>query len=101
MFKRILVAVLLSTATGAAFSADNASTFPQRPVRIIVNVTPGGGIDIASRLVADKLSKRFGQPVIVENKPGASGNLAASDVFRARGPIAYWRWSMCSTDSAM
>ncbi|HEX4408601.1 MAG TPA: tripartite tricarboxylate transporter substrate binding protein [Xanthobacteraceae bacterium] len=83
MFKHIVVTALfvLAVAT-AALRAEDAS-FPQRPIRIIVNVTPGGGIDIASRVVADKLSKKFGQPVIVENKPGASGNLAASDVFRA------------------
>jgi tripartite-type tricarboxylate transporter receptor subunit TctC len=80
----VAAALLILLAPVMSRAQDATASFPQRPIRIIVNVTPGGGVDIATRLVADKLGKRFGQSVIVENRPGASGNLAAEDVFRAQ-----------------
>ena len=67
----------------AVVQAQPATDYPNRPVRIIVNVTPGGGVDIATRLVAQKLSERLGQPFIVENRPGAAGNAGAEAVYRA------------------
>jgi tripartite-type tricarboxylate transporter receptor subunit TctC len=54
----------------------SAQTYPARPVRIIVGFPPGGGADTAFRIVANWLSERFGQPVIIENKPGAATNIA-------------------------
>ena len=59
----------------AAFQAG-AQTFPNRPVKLVVGFTPGGGVDIAARTLAPKLSELIGQPVIVENKPGAGTNIA-------------------------
>ena len=53
-----------------------AQTFPSRPVKLVVGFTPGGGVDIAARTLAPKLSELIGQPVIVENKPGAGTNIA-------------------------
>ena len=50
--------------------------FPTRPVKLVVGFTPGGGVDIAARTLAPKLSELIGQPVIVENKPGAGTNIA-------------------------
>ena len=67
----------------AVVQAQPATDYPNRPVRIIVNVTPGGGVDIATRLVAEKLSERLGQPFIVENRAGAAGNAGAEAVYRA------------------
>ena len=67
----------------AVVQAQPATDYPNRPVRIIVNVTPGGGVDIATRLVAQKLSERLGQPFIVENRAGAAGNAGAEAVYRA------------------
>src|SRR5215510_11969774 len=49
---------------------STAQTWPQRPVKFIVTLGPGSGVDFGARLLADRLSKRWGQPVVVENRPG-------------------------------
>jgi len=75
---RVVLAFLLllaSTAWGQAY--------PTRPVRLVVGFAPGGGTDIVSRLLAAKLTGRWGQPVVVENKLGASGNIAAEQVAKS------------------
>jgi len=60
-----------------------ADTFPSRPVHIVVGVPPGGVVDIGARLIAEPLRQRLGQPVVVDYRPGASGNLAAEAVVKA------------------
>jgi tripartite-type tricarboxylate transporter receptor subunit TctC len=57
-----------------------AQTYPSRPVRVVVGAVPGSAPDVSARLVADWLSRRFGQTFFVENRNGASGNLAAQEV---------------------
>src|SRR5437667_9512245 len=64
------------------FAAD-AGPWPAKPVRIVVAYPPGGGIDILARQLADKLAAQWGQPVIVENKPGANTIVAADAVAKA------------------
>jgi tripartite-type tricarboxylate transporter receptor subunit TctC len=60
-----------------------AQGYPAKPVRLVAPFAPGGGSDFIARLIAQKLSERFGQQVIVENKPGAGGNLGAESVVRS------------------
>jgi tripartite-type tricarboxylate transporter receptor subunit TctC len=79
--KRILAIVaLLIMALPAPILAQND---PEKPIRIIVGYTPGGGNDIAARLIAPKLSEALGQPVLVENKPGAGTNIGQEYVARS------------------
>jgi tripartite-type tricarboxylate transporter receptor subunit TctC len=64
-------------------SIARAQSYPTRPVRVIVGITPGGAPDIVARLVGQWLSERLGQQFVVENRPGAGTNLAAEAVVRA------------------
>jgi tripartite-type tricarboxylate transporter receptor subunit TctC len=63
--------------------AQQGADYPTRPVKVIVDVAPGGGVDTATRLVAAKLEKAFGQPFVVENRPGAAGNIGAETAYTA------------------
>jgi tripartite-type tricarboxylate transporter receptor subunit TctC len=65
------------------FSALAAAQYPSRPVKIVVTIPPGGAPDIAARVIGHRLSESFGQPVVVENRPGSNGNIAAELVARA------------------
>ena len=76
--------VLISSAflvMATALAQDAASTFPSRPIKIIVCVPAGGGVDTVTRIVAEGLHQRLGQPVVVENRAGAAGNIGAEAVF--------------------
>ena len=73
-------------ASGASAQSPSKSAlqaYPNRPVQIIVPFTPGTGMDILARTVGQKLSERWGQPVIVDNRPGASGNIGTDMVVKA------------------
>ncbi|HLE65832.1 MAG: Twin-arginine translocation pathway signal [Betaproteobacteria bacterium RIFCSPLOWO2_02_67_12] len=67
-----------------AASAAAQTVFPNRPVTMVVGFAPGGGTDIASRIIAKKLAENIGQSVVVENRPGAGGNIATEMVSRAQ-----------------
>ncbi len=82
--RRKFLRVAAGVATLAALGpAARAQSWPTRPVRIVVGFAAGGGQDIIARLMAQWLSERLGQPVIVENRSGAGGNLATETVVRA------------------
>src|SRR5277367_2224021 len=70
----VLGFVAAVSVAGSGVSADPA--WPTRPVRFILTLGPGSGSDIAARLLADKLSQRWGQPVVVDNRPGGDGLVA-------------------------
>ena len=74
-----LATLLAATLAAPAY----AQTYPSRPIRIVVPYPAGGGIDVMSRLIAQRLAQRFGQAVVVENKPGAGTLVAAESVARA------------------
>ena len=81
----LLITALLAAAPAHAQHAANdpAAAYPTHTVKIVVSAPPGGGPDLVARIVADRLQQRWGQPVIVENRPGASGNLGTGDVAAA------------------
>src|SRR5258708_26600732 len=72
--------ILGTVAAALVARSATAETFPSRPVRIVIGFPPGGGIDILARLIAPKMSERLGQPVIVDNRPGANGQIATQAV---------------------
>ena len=76
---RLITALLLLGAAGTAF----AQSYPTKPIRMMIGFPPGGGTDIIGRIVAQKLGEALGQQIIVDNRGGASGQLAAELVSRA------------------
>jgi tripartite-type tricarboxylate transporter receptor subunit TctC len=76
----VAIAVLL-LAPWSAGAQDPAADYPNRPVKIIVSNPAGGGIDTVTRTVADKLTQKLGQPVVIENRGGAGGNIGAEAVY--------------------
>ena len=85
MRNRLLCVFMLAAALAlvASSTSSPAQTWPQRPVKFLVTLGPGSGIDIGTRLLADQLSKRWGQPVVVENRPGGDGLVAISAMVAA------------------
>jgi tripartite-type tricarboxylate transporter receptor subunit TctC len=83
--RRILAALFMPLALTAQAWAqgDPAANYPDKPIKIIVSVPAGGGVDTVTRIYAEKLRQRWGQTVIVENRGGASGNIAAEFVASA------------------
>jgi tripartite-type tricarboxylate transporter receptor subunit TctC len=77
-YATLLAGLLLAA---PAYSQDKAADYPKRPIRIIVCVPAGGGVDTVTRIVADKLGQRLGQPVVIENRTGQSGNVGAEYVY--------------------
>ncbi len=86
MLRRILPALALVLALPAGAqdaSTSSAQAYPSRPIKIIVPFPAGGTADIMPRIVAEKLSSKWGQPILIENRAGAAGNIGAEAVFKA------------------
>jgi tripartite-type tricarboxylate transporter receptor subunit TctC len=80
------LAALVVSAAAQSQTESQAQSWPQRPVRFIVGLGPGSAQDIAARLFGDQLSKRWGQPMVIENKPGADGIVAINAFTGAHDP---------------
>jgi tripartite-type tricarboxylate transporter receptor subunit TctC len=85
MRRTFLAAAALLAAGAAVPSFAQAPAWPDKPVKLVVNFPAGGPLDLLARSVGDALQKATGQPFVVENKPGAAGNIGADAVARARG----------------
>ncbi|MES2686330.1 MAG: tripartite tricarboxylate transporter substrate binding protein [Pseudomonadota bacterium] len=83
MRKRTFIAASLIAATGLPALAQDAASYPNKPIRMIVNFPPGGTVDVLTRTVAQKLTEKWGQPVVVDNRAGAGGNIGAQAVATA------------------
>lgn len=79
----VCLAIMGAVGSGSA-RADDATSYPQRPVTILVGFAPGGPTDVIARLIADELTREMGQPFIVDNKSGADGNIATMAAVRAK-----------------
>jgi tripartite-type tricarboxylate transporter receptor subunit TctC len=78
-FLRLAFAVVITAVATAAM----AQSYPVRPIKLVVSFPPGGAADVVARLIGQPLSVRLGQPVVIENRPGANGNIAGEIVARA------------------
>jgi tripartite-type tricarboxylate transporter receptor subunit TctC len=82
--RQTLRALAAAAAAGLAGPARAQAKYPDRPVTLVVPSAPGGTTDFTARLIAEPLSKALGQPVVVDNKPGASGNISNQFVAKAK-----------------
>jgi tripartite-type tricarboxylate transporter receptor subunit TctC len=94
----LIVKAMAALAACSMAATATAQSYPVKPVRILVGFAAGGGTDTAARMVAHKLNESFGQPVIVENRPGSGGIIATQAVAKAT-PDGYTLLMMAAADS--
>ena len=82
MRKFLFLLAILCAAPAGLQAQEN---YPSKPLRMVVGFPPGGGTDIAARILAPKLSEQLGQPVVIENRPGATGTTEAAQVAASAG----------------
>src|SRR5258708_3094322 len=82
-FARGAVWLLLAAGCVLPSAAAGAQTYPNRPIKMIVPFTPGTSMDIVARTVGEKMNLRLGQPVVVDNRPGATGIIGSDAVAKA------------------
>jgi tripartite-type tricarboxylate transporter receptor subunit TctC len=80
---RVLLGLVIATGVSAFACQAQTARYPDRPVKILVGFAAGGGTDVAARILAQKLTEALGQSVVVENRPGASGMIAAETVAKS------------------
>ena len=84
-FRRLGLIALTAMSIAAVASHAEAQSYPNRPIRMIAPFPAGGLVDVLARAIGEELAKTLGQPIIVENKPGAGGNIGADIVAKAEG----------------
>ncbi len=97
--KRLVLAALLAACTFAPLAATAADAYPSRPLKFVVNFPPGGASDVMARIFGLKLGEAIGQPVIVENHPGAGG--AIGMVYAAKQPADGYTFTLGTLGSAI
>jgi tripartite-type tricarboxylate transporter receptor subunit TctC len=83
LIARIAIATIAASAAISASAQSAAQNFPSKPIHIVVTFTSGGAPDIIARLLGERMTADWGQPVIIENKPGAGGNIGADFVAKS------------------
>jgi len=78
-----VLGLFLAFALALACGVSTAQSYPSRPIKLVVGFAPGGGTDVTARMIGPKLSEQLGQPVVVENKPGAEARIATEYVAKA------------------
>ncbi|MDB5922694.1 MAG: hypothetical protein JWN13_1630 [Betaproteobacteria bacterium] len=96
--KKSLIHISAALLSCSCMTVAIAQTYPAKPVRVLVGFAAGGGTDTAARMVAQKLSESFGQPVVVENRAG-SGGIIATDLVAKAPPDGYTLLMMAAADS--
>lgn len=81
--EKVFKAIVALSALALTSSASLAQSYPTKPIQFVIGFAPGGPSDVMSRIIVDKLGQVLGQPVVVDNRPGAGGNIAAQFVSRA------------------
>jgi len=84
MNSKLFTAVAIAGLSAIHPAFSHASEYPSRPIRLVIGYAPGGAADVMARVIADGLSRRLGQPVTVDNKPGAGATIATSILSRAQ-----------------
>jgi tripartite-type tricarboxylate transporter receptor subunit TctC len=77
------IALVTSALCGTVTSGFAQTAYPQKPITLVVTYPPGGGADAMARLIAPKMGEALGQTIVVENRPGASGQIGAAAVAKA------------------
>ena len=98
--RRPMVAALILGAFLLPTQVQASTEFPARPIRLIVPVAAGGGLDITTRAIAQKMTQAWGQQVIVDNRPGASGVLAFDIAIKVRAVRAAGHARACAAATA-
>ena len=98
LHRRLLARLVLCLPLAAVQAPASAQTWPDKPIRVILPFPPGGPSDIVMRLAAEKMQLALKQPIVIENKPGAGGNLGTAEVARAAPDGHTWLWI---TDTVM
>jgi tripartite-type tricarboxylate transporter receptor subunit TctC len=80
---RTLLACALAAVVGAPASSVRAQEYPTRPIRLVVPFPPGGSLDVVARAIGQRLAAAWGQPVVIDNRPGAGGNIGADLVAKS------------------